>query len=241
MEIKPYTDTDSKKMQVSRMFDNISGKYDLLNTVLSLGIDRSWRRKAIAMLQGGKKIDTVLDIATGTADLAIECAKQLQPQKIIGIDIAEKMLEIGRGKIKNKELTATIELQAGDSENLAFPDNNFDAVTVAFGVRNFENLDKGLSEMYRVLNTGGTAIILEFSHIKIFPLKQLYNFYFQSILPFIGRITSRDTRAYTYLYESVKAFPDGDDFVKILQKTGFKSVQCKSLTLGICSIYRATK
>ncbi|MEM1322203.1 MAG: bifunctional demethylmenaquinone methyltransferase/2-methoxy-6-polyprenyl-1,4-benzoquinol methylase UbiE [Bacteroidota bacterium] len=222
------------------MFNNIAPYYDLLNRLLSLGIDRSWRRKAIATLKADQP-QRVLDVATGTADLALEAYKQLKPKHITGVDISDEMLEIGRVKIGKKDLGESIELLNGDSENLPFDDNTFDAITVAFGVRNFENLEKGLTEMRRVLNQGGKLVVLEFSRPTIFPFKQLFNAYFKYILPQIGRLTSKDPKAYSYLYESVQAFPDGQDFVTVLEKTGFKSNQCKRLSLGICSIYTGQK
>jgi demethylmenaquinone methyltransferase/2-methoxy-6-polyprenyl-1,4-benzoquinol methylase len=173
--------------------------------------------------------------------VAILMAKNLNPRQIIGIDIANQMLELGRGKIAEQGLSGMISLETGDSERLRFEEGSFDAVTVAFGVRNFENLEKGLSEMYRVMRPGGRLVILEFSKPYVFPIKQLYNTYFKYVLPLIGRLTSRDIRAYTYLFESVQAFPEGDQFTDILSKTGFQHPICERLTLGICSIYTATK
>ena len=239
-EIKPYEQDAEKKQQVSKMFNNISGKYDFLNHFLSAGIDRRWRKRAISKL---KDINPkqLLDVATGTGDLALEAHKQLKPEKIIGIDIAVKMLEIGRTKLKRKGLTEIITFEEGDSENLPFEDNSFDAVIVAFGVRNFANVEKGLQEMIRVLRPEGKCVILEFSKPKVFPIKQLYNFYFSSILPGIGRITSKDKKAYSYLYESVQAFPEGKDFEQLLQKLGLNQTSCEALTMGICSIYTGTK
>ena len=239
-EVKPYNHQDSKKNQVSKMFDNIAPWYDFLNHFLSLGIDITWRRRAIRTLKNLQP-KLILDVATGTADLAIEAEKQLSPEKIVGIDIANEMLEIGRQKLKKRQITQKIELFLGDSENLSFPDNTFDAVTVAFGVRNFENLGKGLLEMYRVTRPGGKVVILEFSKPTLFPFRQLYNFYFRNFLPVIGRVTSKDPKAYRYLYESVQAFPDGKDFVNVLKKTGFQSATYKPLTLGICTLYLAEK
>jgi demethylmenaquinone methyltransferase / 2-methoxy-6-polyprenyl-1,4-benzoquinol methylase len=239
--VTPYNNsTDSKKQQVEQMFDHIAPRYDLLNRVLSLGIDVWWRRKALSYLEPlqPKKL---LDVATGTADVALTAAKMLKPERIIGIDIANQMLDLGRVKIREKGLESMIILETGDSEQLRFDDNYFDAVTVAFGVRNFEHLEKGLAEMYRVLRPGGRAVVLEFSKPNIFPFKQLYNAYFKYVLPLIGRLTSRDTRAYTYLFESVQAFPEGRDFLDILSKTGYQHAQCKRLTFGICSIYTAEK
>ena len=239
--VKPYDkETDSKKSQVSRMFNRIAPYYDLLNRLLSLGIDTIWRKKAINKLSKGHP-QLVLDVATGTADVAIETARRLQPKKIVGLDISSEMLEIGRQKIKKKGLDTIITLEEGDSEALPYPDHTFDAVTVAFGVRNFENLEKGLKEMKRVLKPDGQIVILEFSKPRLFPFKQLFNAYFKYILPTIGRLTSKDPKAYRYLYESVQAFPDGKDFLEILSKTGFKSNQCTPLTLGICSLYSAQK
>ncbi len=241
MSVTPYNkDAASKKEQVEQMFDKIAPKYDLLNRVLSLGIDVWWRKKALGYLRNDHP-KNILDVATGTADVAIMAAKTLQPEHITGIDIANQMLDFGREKITKAGLSDVIRLETGDSENLRFADQSFDAVTVAFGVRNFENLEKGLSEMYRVLRPNGRVVILEFSKPHLFPFKQLYNTYFKYVLPFIGRLTSRDVRAYTYLFESVQVFPEGDQFIQILSKTGFHQAQCERLTLGICSIYTAIK
>ncbi len=236
MEVKPYEQTGSKKRQVSKMFNNIAPYYDFLNRFLSLGIDTVWRRKAIQQL-GENKPKQVLDVATGTADVAIEIAKQLQPNKIIGLDIAEEMLQIGRKKIHKLDMDETIELISGDAENLPFEDNTFDAITVAYGVRNFEHLEAGLKEMQRVLKPNGKVVILEFSKPTVFPLKQLFNFYFKNILPLIGRLTSKDPKAYRYLYESVQAFPDGQGFIDIMQRSGFARNTQIGLTFGISSIY----
>ncbi len=239
-QVKPYQQEGSKKGQVSNMFDKIAPYYDLLNRVLSLGVDTLWRKRAIRKLHG-RPVQTLLDVATGTADLALEASRQLQPQRIVGLDLSNEMLDIGRGKVSRRRLDETIELIQGDSENLPFADNTFDAVTVAFGVRNFENLELGLREMRRVLKDGGKVVILEFSKPRSFPFKQLYNFYFRNILPTVGKLTSKDPKAYRYLYESVQAFPDGQDFLDILDKTGYKTNQCTPLTLGICSIYTGEK
>lgn len=240
-EVKPYeSEKDGKKSQVSRMFNRIAPYYDFLNRLLSLGIDTLWRKRAIQQLKTTQP-QLILDVATGTADVAIETAKKLEPQKIIGLDISPEMLQIGRQKIKKRGLDTIITLEEGDSEALPYPDQYFDAVSVAFGVRNFENLEKGLQEMRRVLKEDGQIVILEFSKPRIFPIKQLFNVYFKYLLPLIGRLTSKDPKAYSYLYESVQAFPDGQDFVNILSKTGFKSNQCTPLTLGICSLYSARK
>ena len=240
MTVVPYKDkSEAKKRQVAEMFDSISGKYDFLNHFLSLGIDIRWRKKAIKFLKNDNP-KQILDIATGTGDFAIEALK-LNPDKITGIDISEGMLNVGREKMKKKGFDHIIDMQSGDSENLQFPDNNFDAIIVAFGVRNFENLEKGLMEMNRVLKPGGKAVILEFSKPSVFPFKQLYNFYFRWILPKIGRLVSKDSAAYTYLPESVNEFPYGERFIKILDGTGFNNTQCKPLTLGISSIYVGEK
>lgn len=239
-DIKPYEKIDlGKKEQVALMFDNISRNYDLLNHLLSLGIDIQWRKKAINLLKPGNP-KVILDVATGTADFAIQ-SLTLNPDTVIGIDISEGMLEIGKEKIKKKNFNHIITLEQGDSENLRFEDNNFDAVIVAFGVRNFENLENGLASMFRVLKKNGKVIILEFSKPTSFPFKQIYNFYFKSILPTIGKVISKDNSAYTYLPESVQAFPGGSKFLEILNKTGFNHTECIPLTFGICSIYTGIK
>lgn len=238
--IKPYNQKESKKRQVSTMFDNIAPYYDFLNRLLSLRMDVLWRRKAVSMIEN-RTAKNILDIATGTGDLAIEINKQIQPEQIIGIDLSNEMLEIGRKKMDNKGLSEKIVMRQGDSENLPFEDNTFEVAAVAYGVRNFENLEKGLREINRVLKEGGQLIVLEFSRPTIFPFKQLFNLYFKYILPLIGKVTSKDPKAYQYLYESVQAFPDGDNFLKVLQQTGFKSNKCKRLSLGICSVYSGFK
>ncbi|MGK0363984.1 MAG: demethylmenaquinone methyltransferase/2-methoxy-6-polyprenyl-1,4-benzoquinol methylase [Saprospiraceae bacterium] len=238
--VKPYEPDSSKKEQVSKMFDNIAPKYDLLNRVLSLGIDTIWRKKMIEKIRSLNP-KQILDVATGTGDVALEAQKRLKPDFITGVDISHEMLEVGREKIRKKGLTESIRLDLGDSENLPYDDNSFDAVTVAFGVRNYENLEKGMREMNRVLRPGGKLVVLEFSRPTIFPFKQLYNFYFKNILPTIGKLTSKDQRAYTYLYESVQAFPDGDDFLAVMNKTGYSSPDLERLTLGICTLYTGVK
>lgn len=240
MTVVPYKEqSTSKKEQVAQMFDNISPKYDFLNHTLSLGIDRIWRRKAINLLKKDRP-KLILDIATGTGDFAI-AALRLQPDKVIGVDISAGMLEVGRQKMLKKKLSEKIEMRLGDSEGLEFEENKFDAVIVAFGVRNFEHLEEGLKDMRRVLREGGKVVILEFSRPRAFPLKQLYNFYFSWILPKIGRLISKDQSAYTYLPESVNAFPDGQDFLKIMNTVGYKNTTCKTLTFGISSIYTGVK
>jgi demethylmenaquinone methyltransferase / 2-methoxy-6-polyprenyl-1,4-benzoquinol methylase len=239
MDVVPYKESLSKKDQVAKMFNNISRRYDFLNQLLSLGIDKMWRKRAIGLL---KPLEprTLLDVATGTGEFALEALK-LNPDKIFGIDIADGMLDIGRQKILTRKAAATIQLMHGDSENIPFPENKFDAVTVGFGVRNFENLKQGLGEILRVLKPGGIVVILEFSKPSSFPFKQVYNFYFRFILPRIGSIVSNDKAAYTYLPKSVEAFPDGEDFLRILHDVGFKNTKCSSLTFGISSIYTGTK
>jgi len=240
MAALPYKDeTTGKKRQVAKMFDNISGKYDFLNHFLSLGVDKTWRRKAINTLMPYKP-QFILDVATGTGDFAIQALK-LKPVKVTGIDISEGMLNKGRAKLAARQLTGRVELLAGDSENIPFEENKFDAVTVAFGVRNFEDLERGLREIYRVLRPGGHLVVLEFSSPRLFPFRQIYNFYFRHILPKIGRLISKDQAAYTYLPESVRLFPDGEKFTNILRSVGFKKTTCKSLTFGISSVYSGQK
>jgi demethylmenaquinone methyltransferase/2-methoxy-6-polyprenyl-1,4-benzoquinol methylase len=238
--VKPYQDSGSKKEQVSDMFNNIAHKYDFLNRILSLGIDKIWRRKAINIIKKTNP-SRILDVATGTADVAISTANIVKPESIVGVDISKEMLEVGKKKIKNLGLDQTISLKLGDSESLEFEDNYFDAATVAFGVRNFENLEKGLAEMLRVVNSGGTILILELSKPTIFPFKQVFQFYFKFILPIIGKFTSKDPKAYTYLFESVQAFPQGDKFLSIMESLGYKNCREKKLSLGICSIYLGEK
>jgi demethylmenaquinone methyltransferase/2-methoxy-6-polyprenyl-1,4-benzoquinol methylase len=240
MSVLPYKDkSESKKAQVAEMFDNISARYDMLNHLLSMNIDKGWRKKAIKLLRPlAPKV--MLDIATGTGDFAIE-ALALQPEKVVGIDISAGMLEVGKEKMKKRGYANIIDMQLGDSENLPFEDNTFDAITVAFGVRNFENLEQGLAEMYRVLKPNGMVVVLEFSKPKTFAIKHLYNFYFKNILPNIGRAVSKDARAYTYLPESVDAFPDGKDFLNILEQVGFQHTQWHSLSFGISAIYTGKK
>ncbi|PKQ60691.1 bifunctional demethylmenaquinone methyltransferase/2-methoxy-6-polyprenyl-1,4-benzoquinol methylase [Labilibaculum filiforme] len=238
--VNPYKDLDkSKKDQVALMFNNIARKYDFLNHFLSMGIDKLWRRKAVKLLKSIQP-KQLLDIATGTGDFALACLK-LNPVKVTGIDISTEMLAVGREKIAKKNLQNKIELFEGDSENIQFADNSFDAITVAFGVRNFENLEKGLREMNRVVRPGGKVVILEFSKPKNFPVKQFYNFYFFNILPLWGKMVSKDSSAYTYLPESVGAFPDGENFLKIYKSCGFTDTEQIKLSFGIASIYIGTK
>lgn len=242
-KVTPYTSAEerAKKEQVAEMFDNIAHSYDQLNHLLSFGIDILWRKKAIRML---RKLEPkrVLDVATGTGDFAIEASRMgVQAEEIIGVDISNGMLDIGRQKLKRKKLDDRIKLVYGDSENLPFDDNHFDAYTAAFGVRNFENLNAGLTEMLRVLTPGGTGFVLEFSKPKSFPFKQLYWFYFKAILPLVGKLVSKDNRAYKYLPESVAAFPQGEEFMQIMRDCGYVNVRRKALTGGIATIYIGQK
>jgi demethylmenaquinone methyltransferase / 2-methoxy-6-polyprenyl-1,4-benzoquinol methylase len=240
MTTVPYKDSNlSKKRQVEEMFDQISPRYDLLNHLLSANIDKTWRRKAVEILSTFQP-KTILDVATGTADFAIAAA-DLMPEKITGIDLSEGMMNIGRQKINKLGLNHLIELQKADSESLPFNNDAFDAVTVGFGVRNFENLQKGLEEIYRVLKPGGIFIVLEFSRPENKVFGSLYIFYFTKILPLLGRLISSNNRAYSYLPESVQNFPDGKDFLERLEKAGFNSCTSKPLTMGIASIYKAQK
>ena len=230
---------EHKKQQVEEMFDHIAPNYDFLNHFLSMGVDRLWRRKAVNIVRKYGPLQ-ILDVATGTGDFAIETAKAI-PGEIVGLDLSEQMLRVGEGKIRRLRLDHQVRLQKGDSEEMPFPDNSFDALTVAFGVRNFENLEKGLQESHRVLRPGGVAVILEFSKPRRFPFKQLYRFYFFRILPFIGGLVSKNSRAYTYLPESVMAFPDGQDFLALLAQAGFSRLRQRRLTMGIATIYEAVK
>jgi demethylmenaquinone methyltransferase/2-methoxy-6-polyprenyl-1,4-benzoquinol methylase len=239
--IVPFKDsTDSKKEQVEKMFDKIAFRYDFLNHFLSAGIDVGWRKKAIEQL---KPLDpkSVLDVATGTGDMAILTNKLLTPEKIIGIDISEGMLEIGKQKIAKLGLQQRIELLKGDSETILFDNNSFDAVTVAFGVRNFQDLELGLTEIKRVLKPGGKLVVLEFTKPKLPVIKNFYNFYLNLIAPTIGSVISKNKDAYRYLNDSVQKFPEGKDFVQILNKLGYKNASCKTLSLGISSIYCGEK
>jgi demethylmenaquinone methyltransferase/2-methoxy-6-polyprenyl-1,4-benzoquinol methylase len=241
MTVVPYKEDDAaKKTQVARMFDSISWRYDLLNHLLSVGVDVYWRRRAMRELKALKP-KLILDVATGTGDLAIQAIKSLDPDKVIGVDISAGMMEIGRKKIEAKGLAKKIELRRGDSENLPFEENKFDAVIVAFGVRNFENLEKGLAEMLRVLRPGGKVVVLEFSKPHKFPFREFYGLYFRFVVPIVGRLISKDKSAYDYLPESIHAFPRGKTFVDILDRLGYKNTACKPLTFGIASIYTGTK
>lgn len=246
IHVNPYSDSaaavkgnESKKKQVERMFDNISPYYDVLNRVLTLGIDTIWRKKAVSLLPQKPRLH-VMDMATGTADVALEIVKQREGSTVVGIDISNDMLVKGRVKVKEKNLSDQIELVNGASESINFANDTFDAATVSFGVRNFEDTIGGLSEMKRVIKPGGKIIVLEFSRIRTFPFKQAFNLYFGRVLPWIGRVWSSDPRAYSYLYESVQAFPDGKEFGNLLETAGFENPNWQPLTLGICTVYTAT-
>ena len=236
--VTPYNTTEGKKKQVTKMFDNIAGSYDFLNHTLSLGMDNVWRKIAIKELTNNPA--TILDIATGTGDFAISASKYTKAN-ITGIDISQGMLDVGIEKIRRRGLANRIQLQLADSENLLFNDNSYDAITAGFGVRNFEDLNKGLSEMHRTLKSGGIIAILEPSEPTSFPLKQFYNLYFHYILPTIGSWISKDKNAYKYLPESVDAFPSGNKFITKLEKAGFKECKYFPLTFGIVSLYVAIK
>ena len=239
--VKPYDNSQlSKKKQVEKMFDNISSNYDFLNHFLSFGIDHIWRRKTIRLMQA-KNPKVILDVATGTGDLAFAAYEKLNPDKIIGLDLSNGMLEVGRNKIKKKKLEDKLEFVQGDSENLPFEDNFFDSVMVSFGVRNFENLNMGLKEIFRVLKPSGNIFVLEFSKPKKFPIKQLFGFYSKAILPILGSFISKDKSAYHYLPASVDAFPEGKNFTNELEEVGFSNSTLKTLTGGISSIYIAEK
>ncbi|MDO6492997.1 MAG: bifunctional demethylmenaquinone methyltransferase/2-methoxy-6-polyprenyl-1,4-benzoquinol methylase UbiE [Cellulophaga sp.] len=239
-KVTPYKDSElGKKEQVTQMFDTISKNYDGLNRVISFGIDIKWRNRVVNLLKS-KKPKTILDIATGTGDLAINLTKT-GATKITGLDISPGMLEVGKQKVAAKNLDSTIDMIIGDSENLPFDDNSFDAITVAFGVRNFENLDKGLTEILRVLKPKGTFVVLETSVPTKTPFKQGYKFYTKYILPTIGKMFSKDRTAYSYLSESASIFPHGKEFNNILQKNGFISIENKPQTFGVASIYVASK
>ena len=239
--VVPYKDSNSsKKQQVAAMFDDIAVKYDFLNRFLSAGIDIGWRKKAIKQL-ASLQPKKILDVATGTADVAIMASTILKPQKIIGIDISDGMLQVGRQKIDKAGLGNIIELLNGDSETINFDDNSFDAVTVAFGVRNFQHLEKGLSEILRVLKPDGKLVVLEFSKPKMPGVKSMYNLYMKVICPNVGKLFSKNRNAYKYLDESIKKFPEGKNFTQILDNLGYSNTYCKPLSLGICSIYCGTK
>jgi demethylmenaquinone methyltransferase/2-methoxy-6-polyprenyl-1,4-benzoquinol methylase len=239
-EVTPYNTSTGKKEQVAEMFDHIAPKYDFLNQLLSFGIHKGWRRKSVKKLVSLKP-KVLLDVATGTGDFAIEAVRQLSPEKIVGVDISEGMMKLGKEKVKEKKLDSIITFEYGDSENLPFPENTFDAITVGFGVRNFAHLEKGIRGMFNVLKPGGMLVVLEFSKPRKFPMKQGYAFYSRFIMPAMGRLFSSDRRAYSYLPESVQAFPDGEDFLAVMKKCGFSDVTRQPLTFGVASIYTGRK
>lgn len=239
-KILPYNKEENKGKQVERMFDSIAGKYDQLNHTLSLGFDRGWRKKAIRTLKpfAPKKI---LDIATGTGDLAIELYKALKPDQIIGADISEGMMEVGRKKVTQIGYSGQIAFEWQDSLNLTYEPDTFDAVTAAFGVRNFQDIEKGISEMYRVLKPGGHLMILELTTPEHFPMKQLFAIYSQTVIPLIGRLVSKEKNAYNYLPASIRVVPQGNVMTGLLERVGFKEAKVRTFTFGICSLYTGTK
>jgi len=248
--IVPFKDSElGKKQQIAAMFDKIAFRYDFLNRFLSGGIDIYWRRRAIRELTGvagghtavAATTKTILDVATGTADMAIMMARYLSASHITGIDISTGMLEIGRQKITRLQMEEKISLQTGDSEAIQFPDAHFDAVTVAFGVRNFENLEKGLREMLRVLKPGGKLVVLEFSQPKTPGVRHVYDLYLRLVAPNIGKMVSSNREAYQYLNDSVKAFPEGENFIRIMEACGYNNTRLRRLSLGICSLYVGEK
>ena len=239
-KIKPYNADEGKGKQVEEMFDNIAPTYDTLNHRLSWDIDKSWRRKAIGLLQPFRP-QTMLDIATGTGDFAILAAHMLKPTKLIGADISEGMMSIGREKVKQLGLGQVISFQKEDCMALSFPDNSFDAVTAAFGIRNFQNLDQGLREMCRVLKKGGHLCIVELTTPVSFPMKQLFHIYSHTVLPIYGKLISKDQSAYSYLTKTIEAFPQGETMMEVFRKAGFEKAEFTRLTFGICTLYFATK
>lgn len=240
MTVKPYSTEGSKREQVEHMFDAISPRYDLLNRLFSLGIDQGWRRKVIRMVKE-RPVERLLDVATGTADLAIMAARKNAAKQVTGSDISEGMLKHGRLKVKDARLAERVELVRADSAALPFADGAFDAVTVAFGARNFEDLERGLREMLRVLAPGGRLFVLEFSKPRGTVMGALFRFYFHRVMPFVGSLVSRDSAAYTYLPESVDAFPDGERFLHILERSGGREARQRTLTGGIATIYSVTR
>ncbi|MDH6306140.1 demethylmenaquinone methyltransferase/2-methoxy-6-polyprenyl-1,4-benzoquinol methylase [Parabacteroides sp. PF5-5] len=238
--ILPYNDSEQKATQVERMFDAIAGKYDLLNHTLSLGFDKGWRRKGIAFLKPFSP-ETILDVATGTGDLAISLYETLKPSQVIGIDISEGMMEIGRQKVEVAGYSGHISYEQQDCLSLSYENNRFDAVTAAFGIRNFEDIDKGISEMYRVLKPNGHVMILELSSPEKFPMKQLYKIYSKIVIPNVGRWFSKEKAAYDYLPASIKVVPQGEEMVGILRRQGFIDVKVRTFTFGICSLYTGKK
>lgn len=238
MSVTPYSGDGSKREQVERMFDAISPRYDLLNRLFSLGIDQGWRRKVVRMV-GEEPVEHLLDVATGTADLAI--LGSLKARRVTGADISEGMLKLGREKVARRGLADRITLVQADSEALPFPDGTFDAVTVAFGVRNFEHLEQGVRDMVRVLRPGGRLFVLEFSRPRKAPFRQLFRFYFHRVMPSVGKAISKDSAAYAYLPKSVDAFPEGADFEQVMRQAGLTEVRSIPLTGGIATLYRGRR
>ena len=239
-KIKPYSNDGKKSEQVEQMFDNIAPAYDMLNHTLSLGIDKSWRHKAIRWLKPFHP-QRIMDVATGTGDFAILAYKMLQPAQLIGTDISEGMMNVGREKVKKEGLSDKISFAREDCTSLSFADNSFDAITVAFGIRNFEDLDKGLSEMCRVLTPGGHLVILELTTPDRFPMKQMFYLYSKIVIPVLGKLFSKDNRAYRYLPQTIQAFPQGEVMKDVISRAGFSKVEFQRLTFGICTLYTATK
>lgn len=239
-QIKPYATDGKKSEQVEQMFDNIAPAYDMLNHTLSLGIDKSWRRKAINWLHPFHP-QRIMDVATGTGDFAILSCRMLKPEQITGTDISEGMMNVGREKVKKVGLADKISFAREDCTSLSFADNSFDAITVAFGIRNFEDLDKGLSEMCRVLIPGGHLVILELTTPDRFPMKQLFAIYSKIVIPVLGKLFSKDNSAYHYLPQTIKVFPQGEIMTDIISRAGFNQVKFRRLTFGICTLYTATK
>lgn len=239
-EIKPYQKAGDKTSQVEAMFDNIAPTYDILNHRLSWDIDKGWRKKAIRQLEPFHP-QRILDVATGTGDFAILAAKMLQPKELLGVDISEGMMMIGGQKVEKEKLQHIVSFKKEDCLSLSFSDNSFDAITAAFGIRNFQDLDKGLREMCRVLSSGGHLSIVELTTPVKFPMKQLFRVYSHTVLPIYGKLISRDSRAYEYLTATIEAFPQGEQMIQILKRAGFKEASFKRLTYGICTMYMATK
>ncbi len=240
-KIKPYSQQGEKAVQVEQMFNNIAPSYDTLNHRLSLNIDRYWRTKALRTLQSTDTLQAVLDIATGTGDFAIRAAQLLRPREVIGIDLAEEMLRVAQKKVQERGMADTIHFQREDCLHMSFADNTFDAVIAAFGIRNFQQLDLGLQEMYRVLKPGGQLRIVELTRPIAFPMRQLFWIYTHTLLPLYGRLLSGDRKAYEYLTASIEAFPQGETMTEILQRAGFRKMSFSRLTFGICTLYMAEK
>lgn len=239
-QVLPYEPNAAKKEQVEKMFDNVAWRYDFLNRLMSFGIDTLWRRHLIKQMKSYNP-NSILDMATGTGDLAIMTAKSMRSVNITGIDLSNNMITLAKKKLEKTGFGSRIKMLVGDSENIDFPNDSFDSAMIAFGIRNFENLDKGLSELLRVLKPGCPIFILEFSKPTIFPVKQLFNLYFKYAVPLIGKVFSKDQRAYSYLYESVQAFPDYDSLKEIMQTVGYKNCKWEALSIGICSLYIGEK